>query len=99
MEFDDKCHPIENLAIELNLFKFSQNATYDDCATTCMLSLLRKMELSPAMSDGQLLSSVAAKTQTRQVLDGHVAKMCRGVNDEYAAKIDYYYHSPMPYSH
>ena len=74
MEFDDECRPIENLAIdELNSFKFSQNATYCDCATACVLLLLRKMELSPAVSDGRLLSP--AKFQTRQVLDGHVGKI------------------------
>jgi len=94
MEFDDECHPIENLAIELNSFKFSQNATYSDCATACLLSLLRKMQVSPAMSDGRLVSLLKIKLDT--FWTGMLQKLCPGVAEElsivkaleYAATID-----------
>jgi len=82
MEFDDECHPIENLAIELNSFKFSQNATYGDCATACLLSLLRKMEVSPSMTDGRLVSLLKAKLD--KFWTGILQKLCRGVTEEVA---------------
>eukprot|EP00536_Pseudo-nitzschia_multiseries_P004887 jgi/Psemu1/189252/e_gw1.86.40.1 len=82
MEFDDEFHPIENLSIELNSFKFSQNATYSDCASACILSLLRKMEVSPSMSDGQLLSVLQAKLN--KFWTGMLKKLCRGVEEELA---------------
>jgi len=80
MEFDDDCHPIENLAIELNSFKFSQNATYSDCATACLVSLLRKMEVSPAMSDGRLVSLLKSKLD--KFWTGMLQKLCRGIDEE-----------------
>ena len=80
MEFDDECHPIENLAIELNGFKFSQNATYQDCATAAMLSLLRKMELSANMTDGRLVSLF--KTKLDKFWSGMLQKLCRGISEE-----------------
>ena len=80
MEFDDECHPIENLAIELNSFKFSQNATYGDCAQACLLSLLRKMEVSPSMSDGRMVSLLKAKLD--KFWTGMLQKLCRGTEEE-----------------
>jgi len=80
MEFDDECHPIENLAIELNSFKFSQNATYGDCAQACLLSLLRKMEVSPSMSDGRLVSLLKAKLD--KFWTSMLQKLCRGIEEE-----------------
>uniref|UniRef100_A0A7R9ZUB4 Translation initiation factor eIF2B subunit epsilon n=1 Tax=Pseudo-nitzschia arenysensis TaxID=697910 RepID=A0A7R9ZUB4_9STRA len=80
MEFDDECHPIENLAIELNSFKFSQNATYSDCASACLLSLLRKMEISQAMTDGRMVSLLKAKLD--KFWTGMLQKICRGVDEE-----------------
>mmetsp|Transcript_17929 Transcript_17929/g.49658 ORF Transcript_17929/g.49658 Transcript_17929/m.49658 type:complete len:1022 (-) Transcript_17929:284-3349(-) len=82
MEFDDECHPIENLSIELNSFKFSQNATYSDCASACLLALLRKMEVSPAMSDGKLVTLLKAKLD--KFWTGMLQKLCRGVEEELA---------------
>lgn len=47
--------PIENLAIELNSYKFSQNATYSDCTHAATLAILELLDLSAALA--QLLSS------------------------------------------
>mmetsp|Transcript_12795 Transcript_12795/g.26153 ORF Transcript_12795/g.26153 Transcript_12795/m.26153 type:complete len:422 (-) Transcript_12795:195-1460(-) len=82
MEFDDESHPIENLSIELNSFKFSQNATYSDCASACLLALLRKMEVSPAMKDGRLVSLLKAKLD--KFWTGMLQKLCRGIEEELA---------------
>mmetsp|Transcript_12603 Transcript_12603/g.19532 ORF Transcript_12603/g.19532 Transcript_12603/m.19532 type:complete len:802 (-) Transcript_12603:3-2408(-) len=50
--------PVENLAIELNSFKFSQNATYSDCTMAATLTILGKMEITSSMSAGKLVSSL-----------------------------------------
>mmetsp|Transcript_23648 Transcript_23648/g.33192 ORF Transcript_23648/g.33192 Transcript_23648/m.33192 type:complete len:791 (-) Transcript_23648:646-3018(-) len=50
--------PVENLAIELNSFKFSQNATYSDCTMAATLTILEKMEITSSMSAGKLVSSL-----------------------------------------
>jgi len=55
---------IENLAIELNSFKFSQNATYSDCTTAAMLAVLDKMKIDESMSAGKLVT--ALKTQLQE---------------------------------
>lgn len=80
MEFDDECHPIENLAIELNSYKFSQNATYSDCATATILSLLRKMELTTGTTDGRLVSLL--KTKLDKFWTGMLQKLCFGIPEE-----------------
>jgi translation initiation factor eIF-2B subunit epsilon len=48
--------PIENLAIELNSFKFSQNATYSDCTMAAMLAILEKMNIQKGAKDGKLVA-------------------------------------------
>jgi len=82
MEFNDEAHPIENLAIELNSLKFAQNATYGDCATASVLSLLQKMDISPAMTDSQLLTLLKAKLD--KFWTGMLQKLCRGIEEEVA---------------
>lgn len=47
--------PIENLAIELNSFKFSQNATYVDCTTAATLAILEQMSITKDTTDGKLV--------------------------------------------
>jgi len=47
---------IENLAIELNSFKFSQNATYSDCTMAATLAILEKMKIYKGISDGKLVA-------------------------------------------
>mmetsp|Transcript_18742 Transcript_18742/g.44198 ORF Transcript_18742/g.44198 Transcript_18742/m.44198 type:complete len:751 (+) Transcript_18742:108-2360(+) len=48
--------PIENLAIELNSFKFSQNASYSDCTTAATLALLEKTNITTSMTDAKLVT-------------------------------------------
>ena len=55
LEFETGTSPIENLAIELNSFKFSQNATYADCTTAATLAMLEKMQVRPDTSDAKLV--------------------------------------------
>lgn len=53
--------PIENLRIELNSFKFSQNATYADCCKGAMTAVMEKImeESSEAViSPGKLVASL-----------------------------------------
>lgn len=42
--------PIENLAIELNSFKFSQNASYSDCVTAATMAILERMNITRDMT-------------------------------------------------
>jgi translation initiation factor eIF-2B subunit epsilon len=48
--------PIENLAIELNSYKFSQNATYADCTMAALLAILDRMNITATVGDGKLVS-------------------------------------------
>jgi translation initiation factor eIF-2B subunit epsilon len=48
--------PIENLAIELNSFKFSQNAEYSDCTMAVTLAILEKMEITTDTTDAKLVA-------------------------------------------
>lgn len=48
--------PIENLGIELNSFKFSQNATYSDCTTAAILAILEMMNITKNSKDGKLVA-------------------------------------------
>lgn len=64
LEFDDNGNtPMENLAIELNSYKFSQNATYSDCTMAATLAMLENMKISPDMSDGKLITTLKQKLQ------------------------------------
>mmetsp|Transcript_9067 Transcript_9067/g.16578 ORF Transcript_9067/g.16578 Transcript_9067/m.16578 type:complete len:905 (-) Transcript_9067:54-2768(-) len=57
-------NPVENLRIELNSFKFSQNATYGDCCKGVMMAVMEKIfeeslvEGSSAMTPGKLVTSL-----------------------------------------
>mmetsp|Transcript_18544 Transcript_18544/g.23883 ORF Transcript_18544/g.23883 Transcript_18544/m.23883 type:complete len:233 (-) Transcript_18544:257-955(-) len=48
--------PIENLAIELNSFKFSQNASYSDCTKAAILAILEIMEITKDTTDAKLVA-------------------------------------------
>jgi translation initiation factor eIF-2B subunit epsilon len=62
MDFDDNGNtPMENLAIELNSYKFSQNATYSDCTMAATLTVLERLGISAEMSDGKLVSGLKNK--------------------------------------
>jgi translation initiation factor eIF-2B subunit epsilon len=71
--------PIENLAIEMNSFKFSQNATYCDCTMAAMLALLDKMEIDASMSAGKLVASLKSQLDRWSPL---LRKMSIGLDEE-----------------
>jgi translation initiation factor eIF-2B subunit epsilon len=68
-EFQDIClefeetSPMENLAIELNSYKFSQNASYADCCLGATLAILHKMEITSDMTDGKLVGALKARLE------------------------------------
>jgi translation initiation factor eIF-2B subunit epsilon len=62
LEYEDTAK-IENLAIELNAFKFSQNATYSDCTTAATLAILEKLNIRVGVSDGKLVADFKAKLE------------------------------------
>jgi translation initiation factor eIF-2B subunit epsilon len=82
LEFDDSVFPMENLSIELNSYKFSQNATYSDCTMAATLAMLQKMDITPSMKDGKLIATLKSK------LEGFWAallqKMSIGLDEEIA---------------
>jgi len=80
LEFDPSS-PIENLAIELNSYKFSQNATYSDCVMGATLAVLDLMKVSKGMSDGKLVG--ALKTHLEMWLP-LLKRLCIGVEEEKA---------------
>ena len=57
MEFEETS-PMENLAIELNSYKFSKNASYSDCTMATTLVILEKMQISAATTDGKLIAAL-----------------------------------------
>eukprot|EP00934_Nitzschia_sp_Nitz4_P001265 Nitzschia sp. Nitz4//scaffold241_size29735//26973//29459//NITZ4_008032-RA/size29735-processed-gene-0.4-mRNA-1//1//CDS//3329543793//1265//frame0 len=64
MEFDDSGRmPMENLAIELNSYKFSQNASYSDCTMAAMLAILDLLQITPDMKDGKLVGGFKQKLE------------------------------------
>jgi len=54
--------PVDNLRIELNSFKFSQNATYADCCKGTMMAVMEKIfeeyPCNETISPGKLVSSL-----------------------------------------
>lgn len=62
MEFEETS-PIENLSIELNSYKFSQNASYSDCTMAATLTILELMEITETMSDGKLVGALKARLE------------------------------------
>ncbi|KAL7464036.1 hypothetical protein ACHAXS_004382, partial [Conticribra weissflogii] len=74
--------PVENLRIELNSFKFSQNATYGDCCKGAIMAVIEKiLEQSENTSSGKLVTSL------RKMLDywGPLFKsICMGSEEEKA---------------
>ena len=52
----DVASPIENLRIELNSFKFSQNASFSDCVTGTILAILEKVETTSEFGTAKLIT-------------------------------------------
>eukprot|EP00558_Chaetoceros_sp_UNC1202_P001822 CAMPEP_0197260116 /NCGR_PEP_ID=MMETSP1429-20130617/83869_1 /TAXON_ID=49237 /ORGANISM="Chaetoceros sp., Strain UNC1202" /LENGTH=206 /DNA_ID=CAMNT_0042724347 /DNA_START=638 /DNA_END=1258 /DNA_ORIENTATION=- len=59
----DITSPIENLRIELNSFKFSQNATFGDCVTGATLAIFDRLNLTADVSGAKLISSFKAELE------------------------------------
>ena len=71
--------PIENLAIELNSFKFSQNATYSDCAAGATLAILERIGITSDMTAPKLVVALK-KELSHWVPLFH--KFCHGLEEE-----------------
>jgi len=72
-------HPVENLRIELNSFKFSQNATFSDCVRGAMLAILERIEMTSDMSPVKLLTSFKSELAHWGEL---LQKLCHGEEEE-----------------
>jgi translation initiation factor eIF-2B subunit epsilon len=73
--------PIENLAIELNSYKFSQNATYSDCVMAAILAILDKMKITHETNDRKLVADFKSFLEHWSPL---LQKMGIGVEEEKA---------------
>lgn len=71
--------PIENLGIELNSYKFSQNATYSDCTMAATLAILEKMNISSEMGASKLVAALRAQLDHWAPL---LKKMSIGIDEE-----------------
>lgn len=80
LEFEPSS-PMENLAIELNSYKFSQNATYSDCVMGASLAVLELMKIAEGMSDGKLVGALKAQLEVWLPL---LKRLCIGVEEEKA---------------
>lgn len=80
MEFEESS-PMENLAIELNSYKFSQNASYSDCTMASTLAMVERMEIDADMTDGKLVSSLKSRLEFWAPL---LQKMSIGIDEEKA---------------
>jgi len=54
----EETSPMENLAIELNSYKFSQNASYSECTQAATLAMLERMDITSDMKDGKLVANL-----------------------------------------
>ncbi len=77
--------PVENLRIELNSFKFSQNATYADCCTGAMMAVMEKVleesEGGSVPSPGKLVGSLK---KVLEYWDALFHSICMGLEEEKA---------------
>ncbi|KAL3939899.1 MAG: hypothetical protein SGBAC_005452 [Bacillariaceae sp.] len=78
LEFEETS-PMENLAIELNSYKFSQNAAYSDCTRASTLAMVDRLEITADMKDGKLVSSLKSRLEFWGPL---LQKMSIGVDEE-----------------
>ncbi|KAL3782144.1 hypothetical protein ACHAWO_007504 [Cyclotella atomus] len=74
--------PVENLRIELNSFKFSQNATYADCCKGAIMAVIDKiLEEADNPSPGKLVASLKKKLEYWGPL---FHSICMGAEEEKA---------------
>jgi len=80
--------PVENLRIELNSFKFSQNATYADCCKGAMMAVMEKILEEPKeLADGSILAPgklVASLKKTLEYWGTLFQSLCIGPKEEKA---------------
>ena len=77
--------PVENLRIELNSFKFSQNATYADCCKGAMMAVMDK--IFEKQSDDNQLSAGKLVASLRKALEywgSLFQSICMGSEEEKA---------------
>mmetsp|Transcript_9050 Transcript_9050/g.22900 ORF Transcript_9050/g.22900 Transcript_9050/m.22900 type:complete len:907 (-) Transcript_9050:52-2772(-) len=80
LEFDDEgSAPMENLAIELNSYKFSQNATYSDVTKGVTLAIVQKLQIMPEITDGRLIATLKSKLEFWAPL---LQKLSIGIEEE-----------------
>ncbi len=75
----DFTSPIENLRIELNSFKFSQNASFSDCVSGVMMTIVERMKLTDDISAAKLVSSFKSGLNKWAEL---LEKLCFGLEEE-----------------
>ena len=76
--------PVENLRIELNSFKFSQNATYADCCMGAMMAVMEKIlesEGGSVPTPGKLVGSLK---KMLEYWDALFTSICMGLEEEKA---------------
>eukprot|EP00979_Chaetoceros_neogracilis_P008185 scaffold1810_cov216-Chaetoceros_neogracile.AAC.1 len=70
---------IGNLRIELNSFKFSQNASFGECVTGAMLAIFERLNMTSDISSGKLVSTFKAELNHWGEL---LEKLCHSVEEE-----------------
>jgi translation initiation factor eIF-2B subunit epsilon len=78
LDFDFES-PIENLRIELNSFKFSQNATFGDCCSGITLAILENLQLTVDIGAAALKAKFKNELKKWSEL---LEKLCRGQEEE-----------------
>lgn len=73
--------PVDNLAIELNSFKFSQNATYGDLTMAAIMSIVEQLPFATNVSDGKLIAEFKSHLNHWAPL---FRKFCLGIDEEKA---------------
>mmetsp|Transcript_21620 Transcript_21620/g.30290 ORF Transcript_21620/g.30290 Transcript_21620/m.30290 type:complete len:842 (+) Transcript_21620:40-2565(+) len=75
----DLSNPIENLTIELNSFKFSQNATFGDCASGAILAIMERMDVISGMGPVKFVGAFKKELIHWKNL---FEKLCHGTDEE-----------------
>jgi len=75
----DVSSDIGNLRIELNSFKFSQNASFGECVTGAMLAIFERLNMTSDISAGKLVSTFKEELNHWGEL---LEKLCHSVEEE-----------------
>lgn len=71
--------PIENLRIELNSFKFSQNASFGECVTGAMLAIFERLNMTSDFTAAKLVSTFKSELSHWGEL---LEKLCFSIEEE-----------------